>query len=333
MNKQYSFLLILLMVVGVRFPAQAGIDAPGSVHFYWLAEEETVYEDYPEVPPDAERFHGRAYFNSDASGFGSNGVLIWGGFDLVGPAGRGFGMLLLDLDLTRAPLDGETPIPHSAARAEYIETWGDQVLFEGEAFLGDVWILDVLFHQDDEGAVEGDFAFVFADPEGVDPGCRVFLQGQFITDPSPGKLRDKYNVPDTHGDATYIDTTCGGDIYLVDDPQGCDCGGDDPNAAGGCEGDTADGSDCGGCEGDAGGCDGGGGGCEGAGGGGCRGGGGAGCRGGGGAGACAAATPGLIGPKTAAGVRARGAPLRGVMRFFPQIVVLVFIGGMRRRLR
>ena len=323
MRKHY-FLLFLL--VGMSFPARAGIDAPGVVYFYWLAEEETIHQEYPELPPDAERFRGRAYFNSEASGFGSDGVLIWGGFELEGPAGRGYGMLLVDLDLTMAPLDGETPMPHSAVRAEYIESWDDQVLFEGEAVVGDVWILDVLFHKDDEGAVEGDFAFIFADPQGTDPGCRVFLGGQFITNPSPGKLRDKYHVPDTHGDATYVDTTCGGDIYLVDDPQGCDCGGDDPDASGGCEGDTSSGSDCGGCEGDSGGgCDGGGGGCEGDVGGGCSGGGGGGCGGAaGGAGACAAAT---------AGVRARGAPLRGMMRFFPQIVVLLFIWGMRRRLR
>ena len=327
MSRRYA---ILLLLVGISFPARAGIDAPGSVHFHWLAEEETVLEEYPDLPPDAERFHGRAYFNSDASGFGSDGVLIWGGFELEGPAGHGYGMLLLDLDLTMAPLDGETPMPHGAIRAEYLETWADEVLFEGEAILGDVWILDVLFHQDDEGAVEGDFAFIFADPTGADPGCRVFLDGQFFTEPSPGQLRDKYHVPDTHGDATYIDTSCSGDIYYVDDPQGCDCGGTDPDSSGGCEGDTADGSDCSGCEGDAGGCDSGGGGCEGdvgggcgGGGGGCSGGGGGGCSGGGG-GACGAAT---------AGIRARGAPLRGVMKFFPEIVVLLFIWGMRRRIR
>jgi hypothetical protein len=326
MSRQY---LILLLLVGMSFPARAGIDAPGSIHFHWLAEGQTVLEEYPQLPPDAERFRGRAYFSSDASSFGSNGVLIWGGFDLEGPAGRGYGMLLLDLDLTMAPLDGETPMPHGAIRAEYLETWGGEVLFEGEANLGDVWIIDVLFHQDDEGAVEGDFAFIFADPTGEDPGCRVFLDGQFFTEPSPGKLRDKYHVPDTHGDATYIDTSCSGDIYYVDDPQGCDCGGTDPDSSGGCEGDSADGSDCSGCEGDSGGCDGGGcegdtgGGCDG-GGGSCSGGGGGSCGGGGGAGACGAAT---------AGIRARGAPLRGVMKFFPEIVVLLFIWGMRRRLR
>lgn len=314
--------VILVLLMGVGFPARAGIDAPGSIHFYWLAEEQTVYADYPEIPPGAERFHGRAYFNSEASRSGSDGVYIWGGFDLVGPAGRGYGMLLLDLDLTLAPLDGETPMPHGAVRAEYIETWEDQVLFEGEAVVGDVWIFDVLFHQDDQGALEGSFAFVFADPQGGNPGCRVFLDGQFITDPSPGKLRDKYHVPDTHGDAAYVDTSCGGDVYLVDDPQGCDCGGDDPEASAGCEGDTADGADCGGCEGDAGGCDGGGG-CEGDVGGGCGGGGGGGCSGGGG-GACAAAT---------AGVGSSGAPLRGVMRFLPEIAAVLFIGGMRRRLK
>jgi hypothetical protein len=326
MSKRY---FILLLMVGTSFPARAGIDAPGSIHFHWLAEEETVYSDYPEIPPDAERFHGRAYFNSEASRFGSDGVYIWGGFDLVGPAGRGYGMLLLDLDLTMAPLDGETPMPHGAIRAEYIETWEDQVLFEGEAVVGDVWIIDVLFHQDDEGAVEGDFAFVFADPRGVDPGCRVFLDGQFITDPSPGSLREKYGVPDDV-EVGYVSHGCSGDFYVADgDPDGCDCGGEDPDASGGCEGDTADGSDCSGCEGDTGGgCDGGGGGCEGdvgggcsGSGGGCSGGGGAGCSGGGG-GACAAAT---------AGLRARGAPLRGVMKFLPEMVVLVFIGRMRRR--
>ena len=327
MSKRY---IILLILMGMSFPARAGIDAPGVVYFYWLAEEETVHQEYPELPPDAERFRGRAYFNSDASGFGSDGVLIWGGFELEGPAGRGYGMLLVDLDLSRAPLDGETPIPHSAVRAEYIESWDDQVLFEGEAVVGDVWILDVLFHKDDEGAVEGDFAFIFADPTGADPGCRVFMDGQFITNPSPGKLREKYGVPDDV-EMGYVSHGCSGDVYVVDgDPNGCDCGGEDPDA-GGCEGDTADSSGCSGCEGDAGGCDGGGGGCEGdvgggcsGGGGGCSGGGGAGCSGGGGAGACAAAT---------VGVRARGAPLRGVMRFFPQIVVLMFIWGMRRRLR
>lgn len=312
--------------------AFAGIDAPGSASFYWDASEEEVYSGFPGIPEGETRDEARAYFSSDASSFGSDAALIWAGIDLESDDGHRYGMLLMDLDLTRAPLNGN-PMPHNAIKAEYIEKKGDQVVFAGEVMQGDVWIRDVLFNEDDEGAVEGDFEMIFADPTGQYPGCRVFMSGRFVTRPSPAGLRTQYGIVNEEP-GVYTDVSCGGDIYVTN--EGCDCGGDDPGA-GGCDGDTSGGS--GGCEGDSGGggCEGdtgsgcggsGGGGCDGGGGGGgCSGGGGGGCSGGGGGGACAAAHA-SVSPS-----HRRGWPLRGLMRMFPWACGILFVVLMKRKYR
>jgi hypothetical protein len=213
-------------------------------------------------------------------------------------------------------------MPHGAVRAEYIEMWNDEILFEGEAVIGDVWLVDLIIHESDEGAVEGDFAMIFAGMGGAYPGSRVFMRGRFATRPSPASFRSGHRVdyPDEDG-AVYVDTGCSGDVYIADDSEGCDCGGEDPDAGGGCEGDTADSG--GGCEGDTGG------GCEGGSGGGCEGGGSGGCSGGDvGGGACSGGDCAHVRP---GGRSSR--PLRTAMRMFPEIAVLLFLFGMKRKYR
>jgi hypothetical protein len=296
--------------------ASASFDIPGYLSFRWFADELQAYEYYPDLPQDSPRYEAEAFFSSDASQFGPEGVYVWAGFELESPDGPRYGILLLDLDLTQAPLDGETPIPVSAIRAEYIEKWGDTLFFEGITVLGDVWITDLLYSDEDQNAIEGEFAFLFSDPSGQYPGSRGFLQGRFASEPSPATIRKKYNLSAPGSDdVVYVSSGCYADTYVADD-QGCDCGGEDPEAEGGCEGDTADDSGCegdnsgssSGCEGDSGGCDGGDANA-------------ADCGGGSsGGGACA----------TISSSGKRHAPLKGLMRLFPLWISMLFIVLMKR---
>ncbi len=306
---------VALALTAIAMPARADVDSPGSLIFDFLAQEQTVYSSFADVPGDAlfsRALTRQTFFSSDASSFGEGGVLVWAGFGLEGdPEGPRYGMLFVDLDLSRAPSDGDTPMPASAVRAEYLEKRGDEILFDGEPLAGYVWIVDIVFHEDDKGGVEGEFEFIFTDRDLADNGCRVFLKGLFITDPSPGQLRQQYDIAGDYDDE-YVGVGCTGGASVTDEDPGC--GGEDPEA-GGCEG--------GGCEGDSGG------GCEGDAGGGCEGdtGGGAGCEG------SAGGTSDCSTHAAALRPRRSGGPLRACMRLLPQISCLLFITWMRRRYR
>ncbi|HUU00699.1 MAG TPA: hypothetical protein VM425_04575 [Myxococcota bacterium] len=317
---QQTLLVILALALACSV-ARAGVDAPGGMTLDFTADDSTVFEDWSELPGDAVQLSATAYFSTDASSFGEDGVFIWAGFEFMKDDQRRYGMLLVDLDMSQAPLDGETPLPHEAVRAEYIEKWGDQIYFQGQVAFGDVWLVDIFFNQDDDGALEGDLALVFDDPSGRFPGCRALVRGAFASRPSPSTLRRNMGIAEgSTGGTTYVDTGCNGDVYLADNSgEGCDCGGNDPETSG-CEGDTG-GSGCegdsggSGCEGDSGGssCSGSSGGCEGdLGGGSCSGGGGSTC-------AIAGAHRRLHGP------------LRRAMRFFPQLFVLLYIVLIKKR--
>ncbi|MBN2494362.1 MAG: hypothetical protein JXR96_07230 [Deltaproteobacteria bacterium] len=301
--------------------ARGGMDSPGSASFLLLADDGRVYRDFDTLPPEEQFVEGfaEAFFSSDASEFGEDGALVWIGFE--DSDRQRAGTLLFDIDLRRAPVDGETPVPRNAIRASYSEGDSDGLAFEGVALDGEIWIVDALYHSDDEGALEGEFVLIF---EGRAGGSRVFIQGHFISEPSPSRTRKDMGISDpVDEDHLYVETGCSGDVYVADDPgSGCDCGGEDTEG-GGCEGDSGggcegDGGEGGGCEGDAGGS----GGCDGGGGGGCEGGGdvGGGCGGGGG-GDCA--TAGRVG----------SLPMRALSRLFPELSALVFIAWMRRRRR
>jgi hypothetical protein len=309
--------------------ARAGIDAPGTFVFDFISEPDFVFQSWTDVPEEGVRIEADAFFSSDASTFGEDGVFIWIGFEFLDASAPRAGVLLLDLDLTQAPLDGNSPMPHSAIRAEYIEKWGEEVFFAGDVAFGDIWLVDIFFHESDDGALEGDLALVMSDPSQTFGGSRALIKGRFITNPSPTKLREIMGISDHETDTVvYVDTSCSGDLYLADNSgEGCDCGGEDPDS-GGCEGDTT--SDSSGCEGDSGGGDcSGGGGCEGD-AGGCSGGSGGSCSGGGG-GSCS----GGGSPTCATSGRAlrRSNPIRNVMRFFPEMCVFAFIFLMKKKYR
>lgn len=310
----------VLVAIGPAPNARAGVDAPGAVICDFFADEQIRWESFDTLPAEAvfsEANTQDAFFSTDASRFGEAGVLIWAGFPLAGDAaGPRFGMLLLDLDLSRAPADDLTPMPRSAIRAEYLEKRGDQIVFSGEPAAGDVWIVDLAYSSDDKGAVEGDFAFLFHDPDG--PGSRVLLRGLFISDPSPSQLRQRYGGR-YEGSDEYVTVGCSGDLYLADDGSGC--GGSDPDT-GGCEGDTS--VETSGCEGDSGGS-----GCEGDTADSCSGCGdtASGCGDAGG-GACAGAAQAALQPP-----RRSAGPLRALTRLLPEITALLFITWLRRRRR
>jgi len=300
-------------------PARASFDSPGQASFEFLADDAATYPGWEDLPPDEAFLPGwaEAYFSSDASIFGEGGAFVWMGFSLEGPGGPRSGMLLLDLDLERAPFDGLTPMPAHTLRASYLEKRGDQVLFEGVASLGEVWIVDVLFHEDDQGGVEGDFAFVFEGKGGAYPGSRAFVRGHFYTEPSPAQLRSKYGIspvePGSDVD-TYVDVGCAGAVYWDDEPDpggGCDCEGDtsDDGSAGSdsCEGDSGSSSSV-----DSSSCDGG---DTGSGSSSCSG-----CEGDAHAGVAVAR-------------RARGGPLRAVQRWLPELALLAGLAWLRRRAR
>ena len=308
--------------------ARAGFNTPGIIDFDWLAEEVAcppladLPADAPWVPAAAQ-----AVFGSAASTFGAEGVLIWAAIPLEAPDGQRVGILQIDLDLAYAGLG--TSLPVSSIRAEYVEKRGDEVLFFGTPAEGEVWLSDLIRSFEEAGAVLGHFEFLFDDPEGRYPGCRVLRAGTFVTNPSPEKVRQHtYIPPDQPGGDVYVESGCNGDVVIVDDGESCDCGGDDTSGSG-CEGDS--GSESSSCEGDSGssGCEGdsGGSGCEvDTGGADCGGGGGGGCSGGGGG--CEGAARAAVAPP-----RPRGGPIRLVSRFFPEIVVFGFITWMRRRNR
>ena len=226
--------------------ARASFDLPGSFSFEFVRDDNRYYSSFEDVPA-GEKLSTDAYFNSAASSFGESGVLVWAGFRLPGTESR-YGILLLDLDLTRAPFDGQTPLPADAVRVKYLEKWSDRVLFEGRTVLAEVWLVDVFFSHDDEGSLELDVALLVAGGAPEFPGSRALLQGRLVSDPSPQQVRQQHGLPPHGGDdEVYVEAGCNGDIYLPDDTgQGCDCGGEDPDS-GGCEGDTGPDS---GCEGD-----------------------------------------------------------------------------------
>lgn len=322
-TNRLSVLVVALCLCVPVTSVLGAMDTPGSIAFDWLANNDQVISSIQEIPGTAvfAHFSSEAFFSSDASSFGEEGALIWS--DLMAPDGETYGILLLDLDLTQAPVDGDAPVPVGSVRAEYFEKQGDNWLFRGEPILKDVRIVDVFFHGGHGGGVEGIFNLIFTDPSGGFPGCRVLANGHFSSNPSPREIRRSYGIgSDVPSEDVYVNAGCSGDVVIVDDGQGCDCGGSDESA--GCEGDTSGSS---GCEGDSGGS-----GCEGDSGGGCAGDSADSCEGAGDvAGGCSdcsgAASAGVAPPHP------RGGPLRAVMRMFPELSILLFISWMRRRYR
>ena len=312
---RWFFGLWLLALLLAPAPVLAAIDAPGQMSLDFLAEEELIYRNAADLPTDAPFVEAwaDAFFSSDASEFGEDGAFIWAGIELSGPDGPRYGMLLMDLNLGQAPLDGR-PMPVQAIRAEYFEKRGDQILFSGYASQGQITIIDLLFHPEDGGAVEGRFELFFSNPEGLYSGCRVLTDGVFSTTPSPSRMREVHNLPPVEPDGSnvYVGIDCSGAVYEADDTEG-GCGGE----GSGCESDTVDdgGASCEGDGGTSSGCEGGeaSGGCEGD-------------TGGGDCGDCGSAVAATLhAPKRS------GNPLRGLMRFFPEIATLMFIITWRRR--
>jgi hypothetical protein len=317
----------------LAFPATAlaAFDIPGAASFDWLAEDKIVYQSLTDIPANTtfSPGAGEGWFSSEASEFGEEGAYVWIGFPLVVDPGTPdarvtrYGMLLMDLDFSFAPLDG-TPLPHTAIRASYIEKEGDTIVFQGEVMAGSLSVLDVFFLDEDDGSgVEGSFSFIFVDPSGTFPGCRVLAHGQFSTRPAPTELRRSHGIEsDAPTTDTYVDSGCDGNVVLVDDGEGCDCGGSDESS--GCEGDSSDSS---GCEGDTSSS----GDCGGDSGGGCQGdtGGSADCGGDVGSGGCS----GCEGAAHAATLLPRhsGTPLKALIRFFPEATVLLFLAWLRKK--
>jgi hypothetical protein len=159
---------VCLVILLLSARAGAGIDSPGWVSFSFLAEPDAVYQRFEQVPEDAPLSQARArgYFSTDASSFGEYGVRIWAGFDRAGPDGGPgrHAMLILDLNLYRPARGIATRLEENAARAEYLETRDDRILFEGAPLAMEAWIWDVWIDDGDTGAVEGEFEVLFIDP-------------------------------------------------------------------------------------------------------------------------------------------------------------------------
>jgi hypothetical protein len=319
-NTRWPFAFPVLLL-GLAGPAGASFDLPAGASFDFWADDGRTLTHWEELPGDEDfaPASADAYVSSDASRFGQDGALVWMDFELLGPDGPRHGILLLDLDLARAPLDGETSMPPAAVRASYLEKRGDQVLFEGQAVAAEVWIVDVLFHEDDQGALELDFALLLRGAAPGSNGARALVRGRLVSEPSPARLRARYGYdpPADSGAATYVDIGCAGAVYASDDPDsggGCDCDGDTSGEGGSdCEGGGEDSSDS--CEGDAGGTASTSSSCEG------DSGGGADCD-------CA----GDAQAATRATRRARG-PLPVLQRWLPQLGVLFGLVWLRRRHR
>ena len=335
----------VLMLPGV---ALASFDCPGRMENEFFADEEIKYFSLEQLPPEAEFSRGgaAAYFSSDASEFGENGALIWSGIQLTGPEGGRTGMLLLDLRLDGARLAGaeHAPIPNGMARASYHEKSGDQVLFEGQAVSGNIWLLDAFLVDQEDSALQVEFVLIFADSSGAYPGSRVLI-GTLVTEVSPADRRGQYRHYDNQTYTREVETGCDGEVIVEQsDTSGCDDGYDDSYDDGdsGCEGDSYDDSDsgCGGdddyyddsdsCEGDT--YDSGGSDCEGDSGGYDS----SSCEGDTSSssdyGGCESDTDsGACDDAYAATNRSRGGPLRALLRFFPEIVGIFFITRLRRR--
>lgn len=335
----------------------ASFDCPGRMEYEFFADEETRHFALETLAPDAEFTRGSAgaFFSSDASEFGDSGVLIWSAIQLEGPEDHRTGMLLLDLNLEGAELagQGDRLFPNGMARASYHEKHGDQILFEGEAVFGNLWLRDVFLIDQEDSALDVEFALIFADASQTYPGSRVLI-GTLATRISPYARRWEYRHFAPGTEVREVHTGCDGEVYLEEhDSSGCDgdtyqddtyqddsgCEGDayddsDSGCGGGddyyddsssCEGDTYDsgGSDCEGdsggydssssCEGDSGGFDDSGG-CE---------------SDSSDSAACDDAYAATMRPRR----RSRGGPLRAVLRFLPEIVGIFFITRLRRRFR
>ncbi|MCK5803310.1 MAG: hypothetical protein KAI66_10780, partial [Lentisphaeria bacterium] len=171
--------LAILFLICLPEDLQAGVDAPGGLSFEFGAETSEACADLSGVEDSfTEASWSEAYFSSDASQFGEQGVLIWAGFALEGPDGLRHATLLLDLDPGQAQAP-DNPLPTSAWTLRYSEHRGDQLLFEADFITGEVGIFSYRSGEDDEGGIDGWFNLLITDSRVQGPGCRMLLKGRF----------------------------------------------------------------------------------------------------------------------------------------------------------
>ncbi len=321
--------ILVTALLSNPLPALAGVDAPGQVWLELLAADGPSDLD-PTAPPDGlptRSIGAEAYFSTDASAFGRQGVLIWTAFELSGPDGPRHATLLMDLAIVGARLGKEHPLNQAGIAVEYFERRGDRIVFEGRAEAVEVHLVGFSDDGGDGGAVEGRFGLVLSDVRGAGFGSRTLLAGGFLTDPAPrqqattGGRVDAWDdgeevvvesgcgLDDTgdtwdeqDSDEEMVDSGCDGDTWDDDDDDEDWDDGDDSDW----EGDTWDDDDDD-WEGDTFDQHGQG---------------------------LSSASGGDSGPACAIGAaRRRADPLRGLLRFIPELTGLAFIGLLRRRRR
>jgi hypothetical protein len=258
-----------LLLVGI--PALA-IETPGSLSFSWRPEPQEVFQSPEQLPAGltTERIRAEAYLGSAASRFDPPGVQIWAWF--VDPSSQRSVLLWMDLDLARLPGGRTGVLPAGAAAIRYLEKHRDTVLFRGEPSWIRLEVTDTFLPESGAGGIEGTFELILGDAGG-DPGCRLLLDGNFTSVPSPARLRSKtdgaggdplaaegrqaYSGSDPSGEEVVTGclqglSSSGDDSYDTDTDTDYDYDdGEDADQDSGWEGDTFDdGSDDSGWEGD-----------------------------------------------------------------------------------
>jgi AraC-like DNA-binding protein len=186
--------------------AEADNDTSGSAAFSLHSDEEVIFDGFGQVPDNTEyqEVTGTAFLSSDASDFGSGGVLIWVGFTFAQDR-EGFrhGSLLMDLDLAGADHGGF--LGNASTRVYYLERYQSRYMLEANMLAGEIRIVS---EQRSENGVRLEIAFslILGDQAEPQRGCRVLLDGRVLTRPAP-KDRRKRAITE---DDVIVETGCGG---------------------------------------------------------------------------------------------------------------------------
>ncbi len=240
---------LILPLAGIGMPIHAGMETSGTARMIFSTHLQSIPEHIDDFD-DRYTVRAESYMSTSASNFASSGVLVWIGFPCKVSNQARSCTLTLDLDTSGWSKAISSPLQPASIKIHYLETIGKDVLYEGRLHTGSVWINDLALHDAFHPVIDGAFEIILADPQGVYPGARAFLEGRFSTNPKPPAPTPVDNDDPYH--PHYTEVGCMGATSYHSEPyqeDGCDCGGSDyesddggwdDGADSGCEGDTTD---------------------------------------------------------------------------------------------
>ena len=209
--KKMLCLSSLMLVPLASACTQEGFDGPGNASFKLQSANRiqcATLEGLPEGRA-GQMVNATAYFSSLASEFGPQGVLISAQFDLdLGDEGSRHAMLMLDVDFSGLDQDG-TVKPH-AMQVTYFETDPGGQAIAAKPVMAEIKALSLRFPGKDDGQLEIAFSLAVQGPE----ACRLLLEGSALAklpEAQPAKPQTEALEPER------VETGCGGFDWIADD--------------------------------------------------------------------------------------------------------------------